>query len=760
MTTLPATISERVPRPGMAAPGLPSTAGLTPADILRMIHSRLVLIIALSIFLSAAAIGGFLLWFYKYPTYSAEAYIQCISSVPKDSTSLRPPQVYEDEHTRFLQDQALSIKQTNLLMRVLQTPEVRGTDWYRQIKPNERIDELEKSLAAGPMRDTNYIRVAMGTRSPKDPHVIVRKIVDEYLSEARERATALYRTELSKVEAEASELTQQIEAQNQQITMFAGTLPVGVLPGQNRQAMTVLEAQLLQTQQEVTGLELQTQELQGLLEIYESPDYQRFMTEDRQLVELNPMVQQLIAQTLALEQEVTAKLAKLGENHRDVQNLRNRLEQSRQQLQRMREQKFQEAMELKHEQVRTATFNSQHATFLAQERLEGIRSQQQDVERKLQEYRRMQDELTFLTSARERTLEYLRELRRIVAERSAVQIELRQPPVPPIERSKPRWYFAVVGVMLAIGLAVGFGILLELMDTSVRTARDVVRYVGVPILGTVPDADDEEVHIDLIETVVQQMPRSMMAEAFRAIRTALQFSAPAERQRTLVVTSPHPEDGKTTVACNLAGSLAQGGRRVLVVDANFRRPALHRIYGLDNQAGLSNILIGAGRLEQYVHRSDQGNLDVLVGGPTPPNPAEQLASPMMRQFLDEAVRRYDHVVLDAPPALLASDAAALGTMVDGTVLVLRAKANSRGVAQRALNLLHHVSAHVFGVVLNAAQAQRGGYFREQLRTFYDYHAEEAEEPGARRALPTAETASSKGRRTREDDKRDGDAPSA
>jgi capsular exopolysaccharide synthesis family protein len=760
MTTLPATISERVPRPGMAAPGVPATAGLTPADILRMIRSRLVLIVALSIFLSAAAVGGFLLWYTKYPTYSAEAYIQCVSSVPKEATSLRHPQVYEDEHTRFLQDQALSIKQTNLLMRVLQTPEVRNTDWYQRTKPDERVDELDKSLSAGPIRDTSYIRVAMGTRSKADPHVIVRKVVDEYLSEARERATSLYRSELAKVEAEASELTQQIEAQNQQITMFAGTLPVGVLPGQHRQAMTVLEAQLLQNQQEVTELELQTQELQGLLEIYESPDYQRFMTEDRQLVELNPLVQQLIAQTLALEQEVTARLTKLGENHRDVQNLRNRLEQSQQQLQRMREQKFQEAMELKHEQVRTATFNSQHATFLAQERLEGVRRQQQDVERKLQEYRRMQDELVFLTATREKTIDYLRELRRIVAERSAVQIELRQPPVPPIERSRPRLYFAVVGVMLAVGLAVGFGVLLELMDTSVRTARDVVRHLGVPILGTVPDADDEEVHIDRIETVVHDLPRSMLAEAFRAIRTALQFSAPAERQRTLVVTSPHPEDGKTAVACNLAGSLAQGGRRVLLVDANFRRPALHRIYGQDNQAGLSNILIGAGRVEDYVRNTDLGNLDVLVSGPTPPNPAEQLSSAMMRQFLDEAVRRYDHVVLDAPPALLASDAAALGTMVDGTVLVLRAKASSRGVAQRALNLLHHVSAHVFGVVLNAAQAQRGGYFREQLRTFYDYHAEEDEESRSRQALPTGKKASALDGRPRGGDDEDEDSASA
>jgi capsular exopolysaccharide synthesis family protein len=140
---------------------------------------------------------------------------------------------------------------------------------------------------------------------------------------------------------------------------------------------------------------------------------------------------------------------------------------------------------------------------------------------------------------------------------------------------------------------------------------------------------------------------------------------------------------------------------------------------------LSNILIGARRLEDLTAKTQLSNLDVLPSGSAPPNPTEQLGSPMMRQLIEAAVGNYDQVIIDAPPVLLASDASVLATMVNGVILVLRAKGNSRGVAQRAISLLTHVNAHLFGAVLNAAQVQRGGYFREQLRTFYEYQTEEA-----------------------------------
>ena len=126
---------------------------------------------------------------------------------------------------------------------------------------------------------------------------------------------------------------------------------------------------------------------------------------------------------------------------------------------------------------------------------------------------------------------------------------------------------------------------------------------------------------------------------------------------------------------------------------------------------------------------------MLRSGPTPPNPAERLASPQVREFLEAATARYDQVIIDSPPVLLATDASVLATGVDGAILVCRAKENSRGIARRASDLLLSVNAHIFGAVLNVAQTRRGGYFREQMATFYDYQTGEALERGPQPALP-------------------------
>jgi capsular exopolysaccharide synthesis family protein len=285
-------------------------------------------------------------------------------------------------------------------------------------------------------------------------------------------------------------------------------------------------------------------------------------------------------------------------------------------------------------------------------------------------------------------------------------------------------------------VGVGLAVLLELVDTSIKTPRDIARHTRIPILGTVPDTDDEELPIDVVELSAHTAPRSMIAEAFRAIRTNLLLSSPAERQRALLVTSAKPEEGKTTIATNLAISLAQNNRRVLLIDANFHRPALGNFFKKTNSQGLSQILIGQGAMQDYVAGTELPNLDVLGSGPVPPNPAELLAGSHMQELIRQATEHYDQVIFDGPPILLLSDAMVLAGSVDGLILVCRAKSTSRGVIQRARDNIERASIRVFGVVLNAAQVTRGGYFREQIRSYYDYQPTESLTNQANPALPT------------------------
>jgi capsular exopolysaccharide synthesis family protein len=257
----------------------------------------------------------------------------------------------------------------------------------------------------------------------------------------------------------------------------------------------------------------------------------------------------------------------------------------------------------------------------------------------------------------------------------------------------------------------------------------------VPILGTVPDVDDEETVIDQVELASRTAPRSMVAEAFRSIRTNLLLSSPAERQRTVLIASARPEEGRTTVAVNLALALAQNGRRVLLVDANFHRPAIQRFFPSTSGSGLSNILIGQARLSEVAVNTDLPNLDVLPIGPIPPNPTELLSGPYLKRMIADAQDRYDQVIFDGPPVLLVSDSLVLAGVLDGVILVCRAKSTSRGMALRGREQIERVNGRLFGAVLNAAQIARGGYFREQIRSYYEYQPEASLAAASAPALP-------------------------
>jgi non-specific protein-tyrosine kinase len=298
---------------------------------------------------------------------------------------------------------------------------------------------------------------------------------------------------------------------------------------------------------------------------------------------------------------------------------------------------------------------------------------------------------------------------------NVVQVEPAAVPEKPV---RPRTLVntllaAVVGGMLAVGVV----FLIEYLDDSLKSADDVQRALDLPVLGAIAHVQRG----NSVGTYALEHPRSPVAEAFRSLRTNIQFASVDRPLRTLAISSPAPEEGKSTVATNLAAALAQGGKQVILVDADLRRPRLHTLLGLPNRLGLSDLFVRTDlALPDVLQPGALPNLRVLTSGNLPPNPAELLGSERMARLLAELTELADIVVLDSPPALLVTDAALLGARADGLLLVAEAGRTRRDVARAAVESLRRTGTKVLGVVLNNVPMRRGHYYSD-YRYAYAYY---------------------------------------
>ncbi len=315
---------------------------------------------------------------------------------------------------------------------------------------------------------------------------------------------------------------------------------------------------------------------------------------------------------------------------------------------------------------------------------------------------------------------------------------------------------AMVG--LAIGLILGFALafVVEAMDTSIGTIEDVERTTGLSVLGVIPSisVDEEEAMMaekavvtfdpdrvrsrDIKERLLEldasarqpapgaglykpQLitfydPKSPISEAYRTLRTNVQFKGFLGNAKTLTVTSSGPQEGKTTTLCNLAVAMAQTGQKVLAVGCNLRRPALHKMFGIRKKPGVTDVLIGARTWQEVVQPTGIENLDAFCSGPIPPNPSELLSSPEMSEMIRQVREAYDIVIFDCPPVLPVTDAAVLSSKVDCVLMVYYVGRAAREALLRAKVQLENVGARILGVVLNHIPAEgRLGY------SYYYYH---------------------------------------
>jgi succinoglycan biosynthesis transport protein ExoP len=273
------------------------------------------------------------------------------------------------------------------------------------------------------------------------------------------------------------------------------------------------------------------------------------------------------------------------------------------------------------------------------------------------------------------------------------------------------------GALFAIGMAFFF----EYLDNRIKTPEEIKVHLNLPFLGMIPAVPANQLHGEA--PMLNNGVPPGFAEAFRAVRTNLLFSSAQEGSRSIVITSSGPNEGKTVVACNLAAALAQSGQRVLIIDADLRRPKVHAAFGQPSEPGLSNLLVGTAKASDVVAKTTVPGLWVLPSGRLPPNPAELLGSARFRDFLATLGQHFDWIIIDTPPIMAVTDAAPVAHLASGVLFVVGAEMTPRAVAQHALEQLEAAQGHLIGAVLNRVDLERDAYYysqyyRREYRSYY------------------------------------------
>jgi capsular exopolysaccharide synthesis family protein len=423
------------------------------------------------------------------------------------------------------------------------------------------------------------------------------------------------------------------------------------------------------------------------------------------VIAANPGVAETKSKLADLVAEKTRLSAKYLPNHPEIQKLDIQITNARETLTAQRARVIE-------------TVKNEYETSVAQERslsgsLEQQKNEAMELDRKSGNYVVLQRQAESDRQLWQSLLQQQKELQVVSNSRSNnVQLMDRAevPGAPFSPNTRRDWITAIMaGMLVAVGLAFG----IEYLDDTVKTPEDVAKRLGLPLLGLVPAIRGDRVPL-LSETVPHDF-----GEAFRSLRTSLVFTAGAGESRVIAVTSSQPLEGKTTTACNLATALALGGSRVLLIDADMRRPGLHRIMGVENEIGLSHLLVGQARVREAVQRTAEPNLFVITAGRTPPNPSELLASERMKSFLANLSQGpFEWIVLDTPPVLAVTDAVVLAGAVSAVVFVVGSEMTRRVHAERALGTLRAGKPRSIGVVLNRVDFDRNKYYYSR---YYGYN---------------------------------------
>ncbi len=714
--------------PGFGAPG--ASSGLTGKDIMRMFRKRLWMILLVILITEVLMIIVTGVWLLTAPIYTTSA---LLTVAPPRTSALGGADVLptKDVMQRLLLREAQMVMTETVLNDATQDENLRRTKWFKKYGSSEIIEELKKEIQASPLLNTDLIRISMSMAAKteqdrREQAEIVNAVAGAYIAYSEKYVRGNSQSRVNELVQERDRKLSQLAGIRSEMSL----LPIADISAlQQRNNRLSYQLQMLDRQAiELSGDRASAQTTldditkmseEGVLE--ESSMIQNQVSMD---MRLSTLFQTRVNVRIALYDAAE----KFGPGHKKFETLQNQLVSIESQIEAREAEVTKQAAEglLRQIQSNLESYNKQMDDL--EGNMEKVRLTLAASEGTLADLARLEADEKTLKDGLAKIDPALDRLR--VLARGERRTSLAHPATTPRKPSMPAWKIMIPSGLF-MGIAIGFGLafLLEIIDTSVKSPTDVTNRIDLPVLGMVPHIDDIEEEIEHLPLAYVTNPDSIISEAFRQIRTCLLFTGPQSRRRSILISSPMPEDGRATVAMNLAGAIAGVGKKVLLVDTNFRQAAVRKFFPQIPEAGLSSALIGQHHWSDLVVELDS-NLFMMSAGAVPPNPTEMLGSDKMRAILAEMVDQYDQVILKGTPSLVVSDSVVLSTLVDGVIMVVRAGANTYGVVRRARDRFTRVGANILGVVLNGVRHTAGGYYRESYDAFYDYHELESHQEGS------------------------------
>lgn len=718
------------PRPAAAGAG----GGVAPIDPIKLIKQYTPLLV-ICVFVGAVlGLGAHLVLKQVAPRYESYVLYEVFPPNP-DPTELDQNAKYnQDELERFMNTEVQIMTSDEVLQNTVKDPAVENqTEWAKQFKQQGQsyvhaaARELRKRLSARALSNTNIIRLSMSGTSAVDVATIVNATNRAYFEDMKMRdniSSVDQRQALQRLLADKRDSIQRMQSQRDKIVE-------GGLDALQQAATSAsleifeLAKQIVEVRATIAVVESQLKDFADRLKdgrVVEYPD------RIREAASNDPIIRGMdneITGARAIERQLL--LAGYGDKHPEVKLVRHTIEAKVQERQ------------VKHEATMRALFDAEVDRLRSA--LGAYEAQEREVNRKIEEVsaRRREllkkqleaEELGVQIEVAQRAAEELETTIKTIESRRDLKVAnrvrvLRQGQIPD-RMSFPRAVIMIPAGAVLLPLLVGGLVLLrELFDQRVRSTSDIAIIPRLKVLGVVPDASEDPTRPANVATAFRDAPLGAVTESFRQLRAPLAKKMENAGHRTLLVISGMPGSGATSTVSNLAMIAGASDQRVLIIDANLRRPGVHKVFNLAEGPGLGDVLAGTATLKDAVQATSTPNVSVLAAGtPDSRRAPERLATDAMTALLREAAGSYDLVLVDTSPAVVSGDAMSLANRCDASLLVIRALAEKRGLVARLQNQFGDARAELLGVVLNGARSSAGGYLKRNIAAAHTYQKTKA-----------------------------------